>query len=71
MEYKYEDVEKVLNFSSWNDKKRIDCYMYTNLGIDSTEKERKDVERKSMYIYRAIKKIDPKLGDQLMHQLKY
>ena len=77
MEYKYEDVEKVLNFSSWNDKKkidelfRIDCYMYTNLGIDSTEKERKDVERKSMYIYRAIKKIDPQLGDKLMHQLKY
>ncbi len=77
MEYKYEDVEKVLNFSSWNDKKkidelfRIDCYMYTNLGIDSTEKERKDVERKSMYIYRAIKKIDPQLGDKLLHQLKY
>lgn len=77
MEYKYEDVEKVLNFSSWNDKKkidelfRIDCYMYTNLGLDSTEKERKDVERKSMYIYRAIKKIDPQLGDKLMHQLKY
>ena len=77
MEYKYEDVEKVLNFSSWNDKKkidelfRIDCYMYTNLGTDSTEKERKDVERKSMYIYRAIKKIDPQLGDKLMHQLKY
>lgn len=77
MEYKYEDVEKVLNFSSWNDKKkidelfRIDCYMYTNLGIDSTEKERKDVERKSMYIYKAIKKIDPQLGDKLLHQLKY
>ena len=77
MEYRYEDVEKVLNFSSWNDKKkidelfRIDCYMYTNLGIDSTEKERKDVERKSMYIYRAIKKIDPQLGDKLLHQLKY
>ena len=77
MEYRYEDVEKVLNFSSWNDKKkidelfRIDCYMYTNLGLDSTEKERKDVERKSMYIYRAIKKIDPQLGDKLMHQLKY
>jgi hypothetical protein len=77
MEYRYEDVEKVLNFSSWNDKKkidelfRIDCYMYTNLGIDSTEKERKDVERKSMYIYKAIKKIDPQLGDKLLHQLKY
>jgi len=77
MEYQYEDVEKVLNFSSWSDKKkidelfRIDCYMYTNLGIDSTQKERDEVEKKSRYIYRAIKKIDPQLGDKLIHQLKY
>jgi len=77
MEYTYEDVEKVLNFSTWSDKKkidelfRIDCYMYTNLGIDSTQKERDEVEKKSRYIYRAIKKIDPQLGDKLIHQLKY
>jgi len=77
MEYTYEDVEKVINFSSWSDKKkidelfRIDCYMYTNLGIDSTQKERDEVEKKSRYIYRAIKKIDPQLGDKLIHQLKY
>tara|TARA_B110000503_G_scaffold90036_2_gene136173 strand:- start:4065 stop:4301 length:237 start_codon:yes stop_codon:yes gene_type:complete len=77
MEYSYEDVERVLNFSSWTDKKkidelfRIDCYMFANLGIDSTAKERNDVEKKSKYIYRAIKKIDPQLGDELLHQLKY
>ena len=45
--------------------------MYTNLGIDSTQRERDEVERKSRYIYRAIKKIDPQLGDKLIHQLKY
>ena len=77
MEYQYEDVEKVINFSSWSDRKkidelfRIDCYMYTNLGIDSTQRERDEVERKSRYIYRAIKKIDQQLGDKLIHQLKY
>ena len=77
MEYQYEDVEKVINFSSWSDRKkidelfRIDCYMYTNLGIDSTQRERDEVESKSRYIYRAIKKIDPQLGDKLIHQLKY
>jgi len=77
MEYTYDDVEKVINFSSWSDKKkidelfRIDCYMYTNLGIDSTDRERKAVERKSKYIYQAIKKIDPQLGEKLMYQLKY
>lgn len=77
MEYQYDDVEKVVNFSSWSDRKkidelfRIDCYMYTNLGTDSTQKERDEVKKKSRYIYRAIKKIDPQLGDKLMYQLKY
>lgn len=77
MEYQYDDVEKVINFSSWSDRKkidelfRIDCYMYTNLGTDSTQKERDEVKKKSRYIYRAIKKIDPQLGDKLMYQLKY
>lgn len=75
MEYQYDDVEKVVNFSSWSDRKkidelfRIDSYMYTNLGIDSTKKEREDVKRKSRYIYRAIHKIDPKLGKDLIHQM--
>ena len=77
MEYKYEDVEKVINFSSWTDKKkidelfRIDCYMYTNLGIDSTKADRIEVEKKSKYIYRAIKQIDAKLGEGLIYTLKY
>ncbi len=68
MEYKYEDVDKVLDFSTWtNEKKidelfRIDSYMYTNLGIDSTKKEREDVKRKSRYIYKAIQKIISKLN---------
>lgn len=75
MEYKYEDVDKVLDFSTWtNEKKidelfRIDSYMYTNLGIDSTKKEREDVKRKSRYIYKAIQKIDPKMGKELIYQL--
>jgi len=75
MEYKYEDVDKVVDFSTWtNEKKidelfRIDSYMYTNLGTDSTKKEREDVKRKSKYIYRAIQKIDPKMGKELIYQL--
>lgn len=75
MEYNYEDVDKIVNFSTWSDKKkkdelfRIDCYMYTNLGIDSTKKERNDVRKKSRYIYRAINKIDNFLGKELMHNI--
>lgn len=75
MEYKYEDIEKIVNFSTWSDKKkidelfRIDCYMYTNLGIDSTKKEREEVRKKSKYIYRAINKIDKVLGKELMYNI--
>jgi hypothetical protein len=75
MEYKYEDVEKVLGFSTWSDEKkidelfRIDSYMYTNLGTDSTKKEREDVRRKSRYIYKSIQKINPKMGKELIYQL--
>lgn len=75
MEYKYEDVEKVLNFSTWSDEKkidelfRIDSYMYANLGTDSSKKEREDVRKKSRYIYKAIQKIDPKMGKELIYQL--
>lgn len=75
MEYSYEDVEKVINFSSWSDRKkieelfRIDTYMYTNLGLDSLKKEREDVRKKSRYIYRAISKIDPKIGKHLISNM--
>jgi len=75
MEYNYEDVDKIISFSTWSDRKkidelfRIDCYMYTNLGTDSTKKERNDVRKKSRYIYRAINKIDNLLGKELMHNI--
>lgn len=75
MEYKYEDVEKIVNFSTWSDKKkidelfRIDCYMYTNLGIDSAKKEIEEVRKKSKYIYRVINKIDKVLGKELMYNI--
>ncbi|MEJ6767441.1 MAG: hypothetical protein QNK97_04465 [Gammaproteobacteria bacterium] len=75
MEYNYEDVEKVINFSSWSDRKkieelfRIDSYMYTNLGTDSLKKERDEVRKKSRYIYRAIAKIDPKTGKGLIYSM--
>lgn len=73
MEYKYEDVDKIVEFKSWNDEKkiselfRIDSYMYTNLGTDSTKSEREAVKRKSKYIYRAISKIDPRIGKEMLY----
>jgi len=73
MEYKYEDVDKIVEFKSWNDEKkiselfRIDSYMYTNLGTESTKSEREAVKRKSKYIYRAISKIDPRIGKEMLY----
>lgn len=73
MEYKYEDVDKVVEFKSWKDEKkiselfRIDSYMYTNLGTDSTKSEREAVKRKSKYIYKAIAKIDPRIGKEMLY----
>ena len=75
MEYNYNDLEKILGFTSWSDKKkidelfRIDSNMYTNLGSDSTEKERASVERKSKRIYKEISKMDPVIGSELLRSI--
>jgi hypothetical protein len=75
MEYNYNDIEKVLGFTSWSDKKKIDQLfkidsdLYTNLGSDSTDKERASVERKSKRIYKEISKIDPVIGSELLRSI--
>ena len=72
MEYTFNDVEKIIEFKSWNNYRkidelfRIDCYMYTNLGMDSTKKEIEETKRKSKVIYKAISKIDVKMGKGLI-----
>jgi len=75
MEYNYEDIEKVLGFTTWSERKkidelfRIDAILYTNLGLDSTDKERFAVERKSKRIYKEISKIDPVIGSELLRSI--
>ena len=70
--YSFEDIEKILEYSSWSDKKkvdtllRIDCVMYTNLGTDSTSTEKDNVTKRSRNIYRAIKKLDHAMGDSFL-----
>lgn len=70
-------IEKVLGYKTWSDKKKIDalleydCNMYTNLGIDSTKTQVENVKRNSRAIYRAISKVNPKVGkDFLWHMDK-
>ena len=75
MRYKYEEIEKFMEFKTWTDKQKInklleiDCSLYAHLGIDSTKEEKDDVKRKSKIIYRLIKSIDKKLGDELLYTM--
>lgn len=72
MEYRINDIEKITEFKSWSERKkidellRIDCNMYTNLGTDSTKAERLEVKKNSRKIYRAIKNINQRMGEPLL-----
>jgi CRISPR/Cas system CSM-associated protein Csm2 small subunit len=72
MEYTVDDIEKIISFTSWNTRKkidellRIDCFMYTTLGLDSSSKERTTASKNSRKIYRAIKNLDYKIGNDFL-----
>lgn len=40
----------------------IDANLYTNLGLESTKEEREEVNKKSLIIFRAMKRVDWELG---------
>jgi len=44
----------------------LDAIQYTNLGIDSTKAEKKKVKSDSKFIYKQVKGIDEKTGEQLL-----
>jgi len=75
MRYKYEDIEKFMEFKTWTNKDKIDklleidCSLYCNLGSDSTKTEKEEVKKKSINIYRTIKTIDSKLGDEFLYTM--
>jgi hypothetical protein len=60
-----EKIRKISGYKTWSIKKKvdellmIDSYMYTNLGIDSTKKEKAEVKAISKKIYKAITSISP------------
>jgi hypothetical protein len=75
MQYTINNIEKIVKFKTWSDKKKIsellqiDCWMYCNLGTDSTKQQRLDVRKNSRKIYINIKKIDPSLGNMFLNSL--
>jgi len=64
MTYKFEDIDKIVEFSSWTDKQkldellRIDCALYAHLGSDSTKAEKDAVKRMS----KSIRKVNETQG---------
>jgi len=72
MRYTYDDIQKFMEYTSWTDEKKIeklleiDCSLYCNLGSDSKQYEKDEVRRKSIDIYRTIKTLDRKLGDEFL-----
>lgn len=68
MDYKYEDIEEIVSSDSLSSAQKIsallkvDCSLYTQLGIDSTEAEKKRTKSKSKKIYSKIKSIDEATG---------
>ena len=58
-------IQKIKNYKSWSIKKKvdelleIDAIQYTNLGIDSSKTEKKQVKAISRKIYKAISAISP------------
>ena len=64
MSYKIDDIEKILNFTSWSKKRKIDTLfeidadLYCNLGSESSKTE----------VYKAIKTIDEYTGRLLLRE---
>jgi len=74
MAYTIDDIEKILSYTTWKDKKKIDTLLeidadlYTNLGKDSSRTEVENVKKDSRKIYRAIKTIDEYTGRLLLRE---
>ena len=75
MEYNIEDIDKILNFKTWSNKKKIDtllfidCTLYANMGKESTQTERQSTKTNSKRLYKAIGKIDASIGKQILNSL--
>ncbi len=72
MGYTTKDIDKIASLESLTEAEkidellRIDCFMYTNLGTDSTQAERDEVEKTSSRIYQIINSIDEEVGSLLV-----
>ena len=68
-------IDKILNYKTYTDRMKIDalleidCNNYANLGSDSTKAEKLEVKKQSRQIYRAIKTINPAMGERFLRTM--
>ena len=72
MKYTIESFNDVVNDTTMTDKEKIDnllwidANIYSNMGMDSTQKERDEATRLSKKIYNCIKSIDNEIGEKFI-----
>ena len=75
MRYGFDDIDKIVELKSWTQKQkldellRIDCAMYTNLGINSTKTEKELIKKRSRAIYLRIRKVNENKGTLFMEAM--
>lgn len=72
MKYTIESFNDVVNDTTMTDKEKIDnllwidANIYSNMGMDSTQKERDEATRLSKKIYNCIRNIDNEIGEKFI-----
>lgn len=67
--------EKITGFKTKTEKEKMDALLefdtmlYTQLGIESSIKDKKETKKKSRIIYRAIKSFNKEIGDSLLQHM--
>lgn len=70
------EIQKIKSYKTWSIKRKVDTLLemdataYTNLGSDSTKKERETTRKNSRKIYQAILEISPLDGYILEAHMK-
>ncbi len=68
MEYKVKDIQKILDFKTWDDKRKIDALLkidasnHDAIGTESSRGEMKSAIKASRKLYEAIETIDKEQG---------
>ncbi len=68
-------IDKILGYKTYSTKRKedslleMDASLRTNLGIDSTDKEKAQVKKESKMILKAIKQINWELGSSLLYAM--